>query len=103
MRFLVKVSMPVVKGNDRIKDGSLPKAIKGILDDLKPEAVYFTEEYGDRAMLLVVNMNDPSEMVRIAEPSFLAFEASVEFHPVMALEDLMKAMPDMERAVKKYG
>ena len=54
-------------------------------------------------MLLVVNMNDPSEMVRIAEPSFLAFEAGVEFHPVMTLDDLMKGTPDMERAAKKYG
>ena len=44
MRFLLKVTMPVAKGNARIKDGSLPKVIKGILDDLKPKAVYFTEE-----------------------------------------------------------
>ena len=103
MRFLLKVTMPAAKANARIKDGSLPKVIKGILDDLKPEAVYFTEEYGDRTMLLIVNMNDASEMVRIAEPPFLAFEASVEFHPVMTLDDLMKATPDMERAAKRYG
>jgi hypothetical protein len=29
--------------------------------------------------------------------------ASVEFHPVMVPEDLMKAGPDIEQAVKKYS
>jgi hypothetical protein len=103
MRFLIKASIPVEKGNARITDGSLPKVIKEILDDLKPEAVCFTEVYGDRAMFLIVNMNDPSEMVKIAEPAFLALAASVQFHPVMTLDDLMRAASDMEKAAKKYG
>jgi len=34
---------------------------------------------------------------------FLAFNASIEMHPVMAPADLMKAVPAIEQAVKKYG
>jgi len=38
----------------------------------------------------------------VAEPWFLAFNAQVEFHPAMNLEDLKKATPGIEKAVKKY-
>jgi hypothetical protein len=103
MRFIMKVSIPTDVGNEKIKDGSLPKILKAILDDLKPEAVYFTEEYGSRVMLAVVDMSDASQMARMAEPSFLAFEAGVEFHPAMTPDDLMKSAPDMEAAARKYG
>jgi hypothetical protein len=99
----MKVSIPTDIGNAKMKDGSLPKTLKAMLDDLKPDAVYFTEEYGSRTMLAVINMSDASQMVRMAEPSFLAFEASVEFHPAMTLDDLMKGAPDMEMAARKYG
>jgi hypothetical protein len=40
---------------------------------------------------------------RIAEPWFLAFNASVEFIPTMILEDLERAGPSIGQAVEKYG
>jgi hypothetical protein len=42
-------------------------------------------------------------MVSVAEPWFLAFNASVEYHPAMTPEDLQKAGPDLARAAKTYG
>jgi hypothetical protein len=39
MRFIMKASIPTDVGNAKIKDGSLPKIIKTMLDDLKPDAV----------------------------------------------------------------
>jgi hypothetical protein len=38
----------------------------------------------------------------VAEPWFLAFDANIEFHPAMNLEDLKKATPVIEKAVKNY-
>ena len=42
-------------------------------------------------------------MPAVAEPWFLGFNASVEFHPAMVPEDLEKAGPAIEQAVKNYG
>ena len=38
----------------------------------------------------------------VAEPWFLPFDAHVELHPAMNLDDLKKAMPGIEKAVKNY-
>lgn len=50
-----------------------------------------------------MNMQDASQIPAIAEPWMLAFNASIEMHPVMVPEDLQKAGPSIEQAVKKYG
>jgi hypothetical protein len=101
MRFLVKVSMPVEAGNAAAKGGF--KAIAEILAEQKPEAVYFYEESGRRTGLLVLHLNDASEIPAVAEPWFLAMNASVEFHPAMTPEDLERAGPAIARAVERHG
>ena len=101
MRVLVKVSMPVEEGNAMAKDGF--KAIQSILAQQKPEAAYFITEDGKRTALLILDLQDPSQMPAIAEPWFLACNASVQFHPAMTAADLAKAGPSVEQAVKQYG
>lgn len=103
MRFLVKVTIPVEQGNAVIKQGRLDKIVGAILEEQKPEAAYFTEMDGQRTALVFVNIENTSEIVRIAEPWWLGFGGSVEWHPAMNPEDLMKAGPYLEAAVKKYG
>ena len=101
MRFLIKISWPVEAGNQAAKEGF--KAVPAILEETKPEAVYFYEENGKRTGLLIVDLEDASQMPGVAEPWFLAFNAAVEFHPAMVPEDLQKAAPAIEQAVKNYG
>ena len=48
-------------------------------------------------------MQDASQIPAIAEPWFLAFNASTEFHPVMVPDDLAKAESAIEKAVKNYA
>jgi hypothetical protein len=103
MRFLVKVNIPVVAGNEAAKAGKLGTTIQSILADLKPEAVYFTDDNGQRTALLFLDMQDASQIPAIVEPWFLAFNASIEIHPVMVPEDLSRADSAFEAAVKKYG
>ncbi len=103
MRFLLKAEWPVEAGNAAIQDGSLSETLGAILDDLKPEAVYFLASNGKRTALLIVDMKDASQIPALAEPWFLAFKASVDVVPVMVLDDLRKAGPAIEQAVKKYA
>jgi hypothetical protein len=102
MRCLVKVSIPVETGNATISDGSLPKTMEAILNELKPEAAYFAAENGKRTAFIFLDLKDASQIPAVAEPWFLAFNAHVEFHPAMNLEDLKKATPGIEKAVKTY-
>lgn len=101
MRFLVKASMPVDAGNKAIREGKLGPRMQAVLADIKPEAAYFMEERGRRTALLVVNIQDASEIPRIAEPFFLSLNAEVRFHPVMTAEDLGKA--GLDDLAKKWG
>ncbi len=43
MRMLMTVRLPHETFNAAVKDGSAGRKTEAILDDLKPEAVYFTE------------------------------------------------------------
>ncbi len=103
MRFLVKASWTVEAGNALARAGKLGATIESILEDLKPEAAYFVADEGKRTAFLVVDMQDVSQMPAIAEPWFLACNASVEFLPAMVVEDLKKAGPSIEQAVERYG
>jgi len=103
MRFLLKVNIPVEAGNVAAKAGKLGDTIQSILGDLKPEAAYFTDDNGQRTGFLFLEMEDTSQIPAIAEPWFLAFNAAIEFHPVMRPEDLAKASGAIEKAVGKYG
>jgi hypothetical protein len=102
MRFLLKVNIPVDAGNVAAKAGKLGTTIQSILEDLKPEAAYFTDEKGQRTGFIIFEMQDASQIPAIAEPWFLAFNASVEIHPVMVPDDLSKAGNAIEAAVNKY-
>jgi hypothetical protein len=103
MRCLLKVTIPVVEGNAAVADGTLPKTIESILNDLHPEAAYFAEEGGRRTGFVFFDLKEASQIPAVAEPWFLAFNAQVEFHPAMNLDDLRKAKAGIEKAVKSYG
>ena len=70
---------------------------------MKPEAVYFTDDNGQRTAFLFLEMADASQIPAIAEPWFLALNASIEIHPVMIPEDLARARGAIDAAAKKYS
>ncbi len=88
MRTLVRVSMDVNASNSAIKSGEFSRVMQETLERIKPEAAYFYPENGRRTALLVFDMKDQSDMPSVAEPFFMGFGASVEFFPVMNVDDL---------------
>ncbi len=104
MRFLIKVELSVESGNAKARDGSLGTTIQAILEDQKPEAQYFLLSNGKRTGFLIVDMQDASQISAIAEPWLQAFDARVEFDPVLTVEDLGgRAGEYIEQAAKKFG
>jgi hypothetical protein len=89
--MLLHVKIPHDSFNAAVKDGSAGKKMRRILDELKPEAVYFTEYGGRRGAIIISNMDDPSKVPSFAEPWFLNFNADCEFHVVMTPEELARA------------
>ena len=79
MRMLMQVRIPHDTFNAALKDGSVGAKMDRILDATKPEAVYFTEQDGQRGAVMVIDLADPSQIPAYAEPWFITFEADVEF------------------------
>ncbi|WP_225658797.1 hypothetical protein [Streptomyces sichuanensis] len=79
-------------GNDAYRKGSLGKVVEGLVEQLHPEAAYFTALDGGRSCLMVFDLEDPSQIPVICEQLFLEMEAEVELHPVMNLDDLKKGL-----------
>ena len=101
MRMLLIIRLPNETFNAAVKNGSAGKKTEAILDEIKPESVYFTELNGIRTIVLIVELEKPSMVPALAEPWFLTFNADVEFHVVMAPEDLQQA--GLEHLGKKWG
>jgi hypothetical protein len=91
MRLMLNVKIPHQQFNAAVKDGTAGSKLNAILEAIKPEAVYFTEQNGHRGAVLIVDLPDPSRIPALAEPWFLTFQADVEFRIAMSAEDLKKA------------
>jgi hypothetical protein len=102
MRFFVKISIPVEAGNAAAKKDGL-KVIQTILEQQKPEAAYFIADGGRRTAILILDLKDASEIPGIAEPWFLALNASIEATPAMVPEDFKKAASVIEQSATTYG
>jgi hypothetical protein len=101
MRMLLNVTFPHEPFNTAVRDGTAGKTITKILEAIKPEAVYFTEQDGHRGATLVVNLEKASQVPALAEPWFLHFNADCQFRIAMTAEDLQRA--GLEELGKKWG
>ncbi|MGD1107888.1 MAG: panthothenate synthetase [Terracidiphilus sp.] len=99
--MMMQVEMPLEPFNTAVRNGTAGPTMKKILDEIKPEAAYFGERDGRRGCILIVNLDSPSDVPRLAEPWFLSFNAEVKFRVVMSPEDLAKS--DLNALGKKWG
>jgi hypothetical protein len=98
VRMLLKVQMDVEAGNRAIKDGSFAETLNRVMEQIKPEAAYFTTIDGKRTGLIFFDLEDPSHIPAIAEPFFMTVSAAIEFLPVMTPDDVQKGLEEAAKA-----
>jgi hypothetical protein len=94
MKMLMNVRIPHEPFNTLVREGTVGEIIRRILDDLKPESIYFTEQDGTRGAVAIIDVDDSSRIPSFAEPFFLNFNANCEFRIAMSPEDLGNASLD---------
>ena len=92
MRLMMKFTIPVEKGNETERDGTLGKAIAGLIEEVKAEASYFALEDGKRMGNIIFEETDQARMPKLNEPLFAALNASIEIQPVLTADDLQRAL-----------
>ncbi|MET7650509.1 MULTISPECIES: hypothetical protein [unclassified Streptomyces] len=97
MRMMLKASMDTEKANEAIRAGTLGKLIEESMEQMKPEAAYFTSDHGKRTAYLVFDMQDSSQMPVLSEPFFLNLGAEITYTPVMNREDVQKGLSQLGR------
>lgn len=91
MKMLLTVEFPLEPFNTLVRNGSVGQILDRIMEAIKPEAAYFTEQDGSRGGIFLIDVQNPSDVPAFAEPFFLNFQASCKFRIVMNPEDLQKA------------
>lgn len=99
--MLLNVTFPHEPFNSAVRNGTAGETIERILKAAQPEAVYFTEQDGRRGAILIVNVENPSQVPALAEPWFLHFSADCKFRIVMTPADLQQA--GLSELGKKWG
>jgi len=89
--MLLSVDFPLEPFNSLVRSGKAGEILGRILETIKPETAYFTEQDGKRGGIFVVNVQNPSDVPVLAEPFYLKFNASCKFRVLMSPEELQKA------------
>jgi hypothetical protein len=95
MRFVVRATIPTEAGNKMVNDPAFLQRLEDYIKNTKAEGAYFFESGGDRTMTFIIDMQCADQIPSLAEPLFQDLGARVEFHPVMVLDDLKKAIQNM--------
>jgi hypothetical protein len=87
----MNIKIPHEPFNTLVRNGRAGEILGRIIDDLKPESIYFTEQNGTRGAVAIFEVDDSSRIPFFSEPFFLNFNADCEFRIAMSIEDLRKA------------
>jgi hypothetical protein len=101
MKMLLTVEFPHEPFNTLVRAGKVGLIIGRILESIKPEVAYFTEQDGMRGGVFVIDVQDASDIPAFAEPFFLNFQANCRFRTAMSAQDLQKA--GLEALGKAWG
>jgi hypothetical protein len=101
MRFVMSFKIPHETFNKLLRDGVAGQKLGRIIEETRPEHIYFFERDGQRAGVAVYEIKDNTAFCSVAEPWFLTFNAICEFSPAMTPEDLGKT--GLEELTRKWA
>jgi hypothetical protein len=82
---------------------SCRRSFQQLAEDLKPEASYFFLSGGERGGFFVADMRESSQVAEIAERFFFGLSTKIDMVPVMAADDLQKALSGVQGTIQRYG
>lgn len=91
MKMMLNAILPHEPFNTLVREGKAGEILPKIIDEIRPESVYFSEQDGKRSAYCVIELADPSEIPKFAEPFFLNFNADCAFRVLMSPTDLKNA------------
>jgi hypothetical protein len=92
MRLMMTFTIPVERGNEAAKDGTILKAIENVIEATNAEGSYFTLIDGQRAGYIVFEEADQARLPELSEPMFAALDAAIDVVPVLTLDDLKRGL-----------
>jgi hypothetical protein len=97
MRMLMTVEMDTETTNRGIRDNTMGKIMDSALERMHPEAAYFSVHDGHRTAYIVLDIDEPAQMVQMAEPFFMNMNAKVDWAPAMNRDDLREGLSRIQR------
>lgn len=89
MRVLATIEVDTEAGNEANRNSVMQKTMQSFLEQVRPEAAYFSPTHGQRCAYVVFDLPEPSRMPVLFEPLWQTLNAKIEVRPVMNREDLM--------------
>ncbi|HWM37573.1 MAG TPA: hypothetical protein VNS49_10735 [Streptomyces sp.] len=92
MRMMLRAVLDTQISNKARQNGEMQKVIESLMDQLKPEAAYFTPHSGRRSCVFVFDMQESSQLPPLVEGLLQTLGAEVEIQPAMNREELLKGL-----------
>lgn len=92
MRMLLKWELGLEMTNDAVRSGKMAEINEALAASTRPEAAYFGTENGKRTGYIFFDLTDPAQIPVIAEPLFQQLNSTVEFIPVMNVDELQRGL-----------
>ena len=95
VRMMLKVQIPAQGGNTAIEAGDQAQIFETLMERIKPEAAYFTQEDGLRTAYFVYVVHDTAEFAAVHEPLIQGFGALVYDLPALTWDELKAGFGDI--------
>jgi hypothetical protein len=99
MRTLMKIQMDTEAASEAIRNGTMQTTLQSAMEQLSPEAAYFTAQDGLRTAYIIFDLREPSQIPTIAEPIFMPLKAKIDLSPVMNLDDVQAGIEEFKKSL----